>query len=82
MSFCSLLTLTSALIWIHSTNAISSPISPLMTYQYATEIESGVADLWWNVDQTKQDITFELHMKTNGWIALGISPGNSYISVF
>jgi len=74
MSFCSLLTLTSALIWIHSTNAISSPISPLMTYQYATEIESGVADLWWNVDQTKQDITFELHMKTNGWIALGISP--------
>lgn len=76
MWFCSLLTVTSVLIWIHSTDATSSPISPFTTYQYTTEIESGVVDLWWNVDQTKQEITFELHMKTNGWIALGISPGN------
>ena len=65
-----------SLIWISSVHTVSSPIPPYTTYQYATEIHSGVADLWWTVDQNKQEITFELHMKTNGWVALGISPGN------
>jgi hypothetical protein len=36
-----------------------------------------VADLWWTIDDVKKEITFELHIKTTGWIALGISPGRS-----
>jgi hypothetical protein len=46
-----------------------------MNYTYNTELENGVADLWWSVDEAKEDILFELHIKTTGWIALGISPG-------
>ena len=60
---------------VQNTNAISSPISPYTTYKYNTELENGVADLWWSVNETSQDILFELHIKTTGWIALGISPG-------
>ena len=55
--------------------AITSPISPYANYKYSTELEHDVADLWWNVNETSQQIVFELHIKTTGWIALGISPG-------
>ena len=55
---------------------LSSPLCPYQTYQYSAELQSNVADLWWTVDRTKKEIMFELHMKMNGWIALGVSPGN------
>ncbi|CAF1166007.1 unnamed protein product [Adineta steineri] len=55
--------------------AISSPIQPFTAYRYSTELEPDIADLWWTVDIDANEITFELHMKTTGWIALGISPG-------
>ncbi|CAM4957108.1 unnamed protein product [Rotaria socialis] len=37
------------------------------------------ADLWWTVNDDKQEILFELHVKTTGWIALGISPDGAMI---
>ena len=55
---------------------ISSPLRPLATYEHSIALQENVADLWWTVDDAKQEITFELHMKTTGWIALGISPGS------
>ena len=55
--------------------AISSPIQSFTTYRYSIELELNIADLWWTVDTDANEITFELHMKTTGWIALGISPG-------
>ncbi|CAF4944392.1 unnamed protein product, partial [Rotaria socialis] len=55
--------------------AISSPIQPFTTYKYSIELQPDIADLWWTVDSDANEITFELHMKTTGWIALGISPG-------
>ncbi|CAF3715798.1 unnamed protein product [Rotaria sp. Silwood1] len=58
-----------------NTNSISSPIRPFTKYDYSVELEKNVADLWWTVDDIKQEIVFELHIKTTGWIALGISPG-------
>jgi hypothetical protein len=63
------------LLVIGDVRAKSSPIQPFTTYRYATELEPGIADLWWTVDNGAKEITFELHMKTTGWIALGISPG-------
>lgn len=55
---------------------ISSPFRPFATYKHSITLQANVADLWWTVDDTKQEITFELHMKTTGWIALGISSGS------
>jgi hypothetical protein len=63
------------LLSVHNSNAITSPIQPFTTYEYSTELWNNIADLWWSVDEAKQDILFELHIKTTGWIALGISPG-------
>ncbi|CAF2882697.1 unnamed protein product, partial [Rotaria sp. Silwood2] len=50
------------------------PISRFKTYQHSTELQPDVANLWWTVDETEAEIMFELHIKTTGWIALGISP--------
>ena len=58
---------------------ISSPISPFIAYKHSAELEANVADLWWTVDEAAEDITFELHVKTTGWIALGISPGKPFV---
>jgi hypothetical protein len=63
------------LLVIGDVRAKSSPIQPFTTYRYAIELEPGIADLWWTVNNDANEITFELHMKTTGWIALGISPG-------
>jgi len=46
-----------------------------MSYQHSTELQTNVADLYWTVDDDKREIIFELHVKSTGWIALGISPG-------
>ncbi|CAF1272849.1 unnamed protein product [Rotaria magnacalcarata] len=43
-------------------------------YKYSTVLQDNVADLWWTVDDAEREITFELHVKTMGWISLGISP--------
>ncbi len=56
--------------------AISSPIQSFTTYRYSIELEPDIADLWWTIDEHQQEIIFELHVNTTGWIALGISPGS------
>ncbi|CAF1402975.1 unnamed protein product, partial [Didymodactylos carnosus] len=50
------------------------PLQPYTNYSYSTELQSNVADLWWTINEDEQEITFELHIKTTGWVALGISP--------
>ncbi len=64
-----------SLLIIEKCSTISSPIPPLGNHKYSSELESNVADLWWTIDDAKKEIVFELHIKTTGWIALGISPG-------
>ncbi|CAF3437207.1 unnamed protein product [Rotaria sp. Silwood2] len=34
------------------------------------ELKPNLANLWWTVDNAEREITFELHIKTTGWIAL------------
>lgn len=63
---------------MHRSYATASPLSTYTNYTYSTELQTDIAYLWWSVDETKQEIIFELHIKTTGWIALGISPGSSY----
>lgn len=53
----------------------ASPVRPFTTYKHWVELATNVADLWWTVDDAETEILFELHIKTTGWIALGISPG-------
>jgi hypothetical protein len=55
-----------------------SPIIPFMNYDHAVELRTNIAELCWTVDENKQEIIFEFHVKTQGWIALGISPGRSW----
>ena len=64
-----------SLLIVQNGNATSSPIQTYINYTYYTELQSGVADLWWSVNETTEEILFELHVNTTGWIALGISPG-------
>lgn len=54
---------------------LTSPIKPFATYPNATELIEDVADLWWTVNDAHAEITFELHVKTTGWIALGFALG-------
>ncbi|CAM4973996.1 unnamed protein product [Rotaria socialis] len=63
------------LLIIGNVLAISSLIQSFTTYKYSIELQPDIADLWWTVDSDANEITFELHMKTTGWIGLGISPG-------
>ncbi|UJR17775.1 hypothetical protein I4U23_004673 [Adineta vaga] len=53
---------------------LSSPLRPYSVYKHTVELHKNIAQLWWTVNDVEQDITFELHVKTTGWIALGISP--------
>ncbi|CAF3448817.1 unnamed protein product [Rotaria sp. Silwood1] len=63
-------------VWfvIDKCNSISSPIAPFTNYTHSTELQTNIADLWWTTDDVKKEITFELHIRSTGWIALGISP--------
>jgi hypothetical protein len=72
---CIVLQLIVSLVVIENTNGISSPLPPFTTYKHSTELQANTADLWWTVDADEREIIFELHIKTTGWIALGISPG-------
>ncbi|CAF1311025.1 unnamed protein product [Adineta ricciae] len=53
---------------------ISSPIEPLSVHDHTIELEKNCVQLWWTVNEEEHQILFELHVKTTGWIALGISP--------
>ena len=53
----------------------SSPLRPFTTYDHSLKLQANVAELWWTVNDAEQEMTFELHMKTTGWIGFGISPG-------
>ncbi|CAM2726532.1 unnamed protein product [Rotaria socialis] len=64
---------------VGKSNGISSPVEPFTTYKHSIELRENVADLWWTVNDDKQEILFELHVKTTGWIALGISPDGAMI---
>ena len=68
-----------SLLVVEKCNGISSPIPPYISYKDSTELQKNVADLWWTVNETQQDIIFELHVKTTGWIGFGISPGRSLL---
>ncbi|CAF0807769.1 unnamed protein product [Adineta ricciae] len=59
---------------IQRCNGVTSPVSPFTTYQHTVELQPNVSDLWWTINEANQTILFELHIKTTGWIALGISP--------
>ncbi|CAF4663676.1 unnamed protein product, partial [Rotaria sp. Silwood1] len=63
------------MVVVGKSNGIASPVQPFTTYKHSIELQENVADLWWTVDADAQEIIFELHVKTTGWIALGISPG-------
>ncbi|CAF0867444.1 unnamed protein product [Adineta steineri] len=58
---------------ISNIQCLSSPIRQFTTYRNATELMKNVADLWWTVNDVDKEITFELHVKTTGWVALGIA---------
>ncbi len=66
---------------VHKSTGISSPLQPYTTYPYSTELQRNLADLWWRINENEQEIIFELHIKTTGWIALGISPGRSFVKI-
>lgn len=68
-------------IWIYI-SAVAGRASPLQlrgVYDHTIELERDVAQLWWTVNDAGQDILFEFHVKTTGWIALGISPGRKLV---
>ena len=65
------------LLQLRNIDTTTSPLSTYTNYTYSTELQADIAYLWWSVDETQQEIVFELHIKTTGWIALGISPGLS-----
>lgn len=69
--------LTAWVFVITRCTGISSPIQPFTTYKHSAELEKGTVDLWWTVDDAEKEITFELHVKSTGWVALGISPGKN-----
>ncbi|CAF0875388.1 unnamed protein product [Adineta ricciae] len=70
----SIIQIYASLLLIYQYNAITSPIPPFVEYAHSAELQTNVADLWWSVNDTQQEITFELHIRSLGWIALGISP--------
>ena len=50
-------------------------IEPSETYTHKLVIEEDAPDiyqLFWKTDE--EEITFEVHCKTNGWVGVGISP--------
>ena len=65
------------MVVVEKSNGISSPVQPFTTYKHSIELQANVADLWWTVNDAEREIIFELHVKTTGWIALGISPGRA-----
>ena len=79
MRFLFLSSIILSLCLVQHLNAATSPIPPYNNYTYATELQPNLADLWWTIDDVRHEITFELHIKTTGWVALGVSPGKTTI---
>lgn len=75
MSINSIIIFYTWLITINDCVGTSSLIQPFTTYKHSIELQKDVADLWWSVDNAEKEILCELHIKSTGWIALGISPG-------
>lgn len=77
-SFCRMYTtvISLVLIVIERSYGISSPLIPFTNYSYSISMQENISDLWWNINRAEQEILFEFHVKTIGWIAFGISPGN------
>ena len=67
-------------IELETCTGLSSPIQPVTSYKHSIELQANIADLWWTVDDAERHITFELHIQSTGWIALGISPGKTFSS--
>ncbi|CAF2697288.1 unnamed protein product [Rotaria sp. Silwood2] len=63
------------LLLIESIKGITSPITPYTKYNHSVKLKTNIADLWWTINETKQEILFELHIHTTGWIALGVTGG-------
>ncbi|CAF1481989.1 unnamed protein product [Rotaria sordida] len=62
------------LYWtVNKAQCLSSPIQPFSEYESAIELEPNMIDLHWTANE--EEIVFELHMKTLGWIALGLRGG-------
>ncbi|CAF2880882.1 unnamed protein product [Rotaria sp. Silwood2] len=59
-----------SLLIVHKGNGISSLLQLYTTDRYSIELQHNTTDLWWTVDESQQEITFELHVKTTRWIAL------------
>lgn len=61
-------------------SVLSSSLTLYTTYENQIEVESHNLSIWWNVDEIKKEIVFEYHVKTTGWIGLGVSPGGGMIN--
>lgn len=61
--------------FIEASSSLSSPLSTYLNYSYSTTIRANAIDFWWSIDRIRDEITFELHVNTTGWLALGISSG-------
>lgn len=70
-----ILHLCEVLIVLEICGGSSSPLGPFANYAHSVTLQANTAQLWWTVNHVEQEIIFELHMKTTGWVALGISPG-------
>ena len=81
MSFYLLRSVLFPVLMLHRCSGISSPIQTFVSYNHSVELQANIADLWWTVDDVKHEIMFELHVKTTGWIALGVSPGQQFVFV-
>ncbi|CAF3765470.1 unnamed protein product [Rotaria socialis] len=42
----------------------------LHLHESRLSLKKDTTDLWWTIDDTEKEITFELHIKSTGWIAL------------
>ena len=56
-------------------SVLSSPLAIYTTYKNQISLVSNQINLWWTVDEINEEILFEYHVKTTGWIALEISSG-------
>ena len=71
------------ILLVKKSDGISSPLSTYIKYKNSIELQPNVADLWWTIADAEKEFTFEYHVKTTGWVGLGISPGRiSFVNNF
>ena len=81
MAILTVIILLISLLCFSPSDQSASPFAPLMNYSHTVTLKTDVSQLWWSVDEKNEEITFEIHVKTTGWIGLGISLGRFYIFV-